>query len=314
MNIVNGVGQKKYWMWSALSFSVILMVVLIPWASIPGMVVTLQRQLHSLLSEHISHVAASPWQYGTSLILISFLYGVFHAIGPGHGKVIIAGYLGTQRSERIGHGVKISFLASLLQAVVAIVLVTGIAQLLYLSPGIVRRYGTDIEMASYILIILLGGMICLRAWLHLYRKRHLNTFSHLAAEKHACGCQHGYLSGSRDDMKQRALVILSMGLRPCTGALIVLMYAYMVNVYVFGVVAVLAMGIGTGLAVALLACLTVIFRDRLVKWVKRNDESRGRIYPYLDSGLMLFGGLMLMVLGVSLLMMANTIPPHHPLL
>jgi nickel/cobalt transporter (NicO) family protein len=317
--VINGISRRKYWFWLILLLGIVTVsaIVLIPWGNIPGAIAVLQKQLHLLLTEHISRVESAPWQYGTSLIMISFLYGVFHAIGPGHGKAVIVGYLGTQKSEQISHGIKISFLASLLQAIVAIVLVTGIAQLLNLSLGAVKQYGASMEIASYILVILLGTVIILRAIRRLYnqRSRNVGKHSHQHSEmKHSCGCQHSYTPDSKQDVRQRGLVILSMGLRPCTGALIVLMYAYVVNVYAFGITATLAMGIGTGLAIAILACATILFRDRLVKWMERDGENRRESYLYLGSGLMLLGGVILVALGLSLLMVTSAVSVNHPLL
>ncbi len=317
MNITDRVRWSRYGLWFLLLGGLTLVTIWIPWANIPAVVAGLQKQLHVLLTEHISRVGGSPWKYGTGLILISFLYGVLHAAGPGHGKVVVAGYLGTQNNEQITHGIKISFLASLLQAIVAIVLVTGIAQLLYLSPALVKRYETGMEMAGYILVVLLGGVIILRALVRLYRQRTLNmhrSLRHQVKNEPACKCQHHYVANSKQDTRQRVLVILSMGLRPCTGALVVLMYAYMVNVYIFGVAAVLAMGIGTGLTVALIASLTILFRDRLTGWIKRGGGNRHNLLSYLDPGLMLLGGLVLVTLGLSLLSINSTIPVSHPLL
>ncbi|MGG7054176.1 nickel/cobalt transporter [Nitrosomonas sp. ANs5] len=314
---VDGMHLKKYWLWSVMLVGVGLLVSLIPWSEVPSAIAALQKQLHLRLTTHISQVEASPWRYGTSLILVSFLYGVFHAIGPGHGKAVIVGYLGTQKNEQIVHGIKISFIASMLQAIVAIMLVTGLFQLLNLSLASVKQYGAKIEMASYLLVILLGVVICVRAWLHFYKRRmpnHQHTHTH-ADHGHACGCQHSYVPDARQDIRQRGLVILSMGLRPCTGALIVLMYAYVVKVEIFGIAATLAMGVGTGMTVAMLAYLTIIFRDRLLKWIERNDRMKSGVQLFLVPGLMLFGGVLLITLGSSLLWVTHAAAPiGHPLL
>ncbi|MFO7580005.1 MAG: nickel/cobalt transporter [Nitrosomonas halophila] len=317
--LINGRHLKKYGLWFGMLMGVGLLVLLIPWTEVPSAIAALQKQLHVRLTAHISQVEASPWRYGTSLILVSFLYGVFHAIGPGHGKAVIVGYLGTQKNEQIAHGIKISFLASMLQAIVAIVLVTSLIQLLNLSLASVKQYGANIEMASYLLVILLGAVICVRAWLFFYKQlkpKQQHTHAHAHADHgHACGCQHSYVPDAKQDIRQRGLVVLSMGLRPCTGALIVLMYAYVVQVEIFGIMATLAMGVGTGMTVAILAYLTIVFRDRLLKWIERNDRMKSGVQLFLVPGLMLFGGVLLIALGSSLLWVTQAaVPIGHPLL
>lgn len=312
------IANKNLWLVVVLCLGALLTVFLIPWATLLATVAMLQKQLHILLTEHVSQVENSPWQYGSGLILISFLYGIFHAVGPGHGKAIIISYLGTQNQEQMSHGIRLSFLAALLQAVVAIVLVTVTAQLLDLSMGSARKYGHYLELASYILVVSLGGLICLRAIrklhaLRLSNSRHLHQHV-VSGSHHACKCQHHYVPETTDDNRQRGLVVLSMGLRPCTGAVLVLMYAYVVDVYVFGVMATLVMGVGTGIAVALLAMATVYCRTRLLKWVTLQDDKEHLLVRFLFAGLMLTGGILLLLLGVSLLMVTDIVPVSHPLL
>ena len=58
---------------------------------------------------------------------ISFLYGVFHAAGPGHGKAVISSYL-FANNETWRRGVVLSCASAMLQALVAILLV-GIASI-----------------------------------------------------------------------------------------------------------------------------------------------------------------------------------------
>ncbi|MDT8364809.1 MAG: hypothetical protein RQ714_09270 [Nitrosomonas sp.] len=322
--------NKYFWLVLTFILGVSFVAMLVPWSTLLTAIAALQKQLHALLTAHISQVEHSPWQYGSGLILFSFLYGIFHAVGPGHGKAVIVSYLGTQSHEQASHGIMLSFLAALLQAVVAVVLVTTAAQLLDLSVGTARKYGHNLELASYILIMLLGGGICVRALLRLHKLRlvthgqsmhpyaegNKHSHQHFKPENdHACGCQHGYVPETRHDSSQRWLVVLSMGLRPCTGAVIVLMYAYVVNVYIFGVIATFAMGIGTGLAVALLATITVLCRTRLLRWMVRQQDSKGHtLFDFFGAGLMLVGGLLLLLLGTSLFMMTDTVPVSHPLL
>ena len=59
------------------------------------------------------------------LLGISFLYGIFHAAGPGHGKAVISSYV-VANNETWRRGVVLSFASALLQAFVAVAIV-GIA-------------------------------------------------------------------------------------------------------------------------------------------------------------------------------------------
>ena len=86
------------------------------------------------------------------------------------------------------------------------------------------------------------------------------TFSTEHAHAHVCACGHQHLPNAQqlkkaEDWKSQLLVILSIGMRPCSGAIFVLFLSYMLDIYLWGVVATLAMSLGTGLMLALFAAL-----------------------------------------------------------
>jgi len=95
------------------------------------------------------------WAPLATLLFFSFLYGVVHAAGPGHGKVVISSYLLAQESQ-VRRGIQLSFLAALVQAFSAIALVGVLALLLDLTRREAAAKVQLLEIASYSLIILLG--------------------------------------------------------------------------------------------------------------------------------------------------------------
>ena len=61
----------------------------------------------------------------------------------------------------------------------------------------------------------------------------------------------------RGNWREQLGVVLAVGLRPCSGALVVLVFALSQGLLVAGVVSVLLMGLGTAITVAALATLAV---------------------------------------------------------
>jgi nickel/cobalt exporter len=55
---------------------------------------------------------------GFILVAVSFLYGVFHAAGPGHGKAVISSYV-LANGATVRRGITLSFLAAIVQAITA---------------------------------------------------------------------------------------------------------------------------------------------------------------------------------------------------
>src|SRR6202035_4217133 len=93
-----------------------------------------------------------------SLMGLSFLYGIFHAAGPGHGKAVISSYL-VANEETWMRGVVLSFLSAIMQAMVAVTVVGIAAVLLHASASTMNSAVNWIETASYALIILVGARL-----------------------------------------------------------------------------------------------------------------------------------------------------------
>src|SRR5262249_62219132 len=89
------------------------------------------------------------------LLGLSFLYGIFHAAGRGHGKAVISSYL-VANEETWTRGVVLSFASALLQALVAVVVVGIAAALLSATAATMKRAVNLIEIVSYSLIILIA--------------------------------------------------------------------------------------------------------------------------------------------------------------
>ena len=90
-----------------------------------------------------------------ALVGLSFIYGIVHAIGPGHGKAIISSYV-VANEETMRRGVMISFLAAGMQALTAVALV-GVLLIGLNATGLqVNAWSNQLESVSYALIALVG--------------------------------------------------------------------------------------------------------------------------------------------------------------
>src|SRR5258708_11944759 len=90
-----------------------------------------------------------------SLMGVSFLYGIFHAAGPGHGKAVISSYL-VANEETWMRGVVLSFLSAIMQALVAVTVVGIAGVLLHASASTMNAAVNWIQTLSYVLILALG--------------------------------------------------------------------------------------------------------------------------------------------------------------
>jgi len=127
-----------------------------------------------------------------SLLGLSFLYGIFHAAGPGHGKAVISSYI-VANDETWTRGVVLSFASALLQALVAVVVVGIAAALLSATAATMGRAVNVIEIVSYSLIILIGVRLLWvkgRAFVALLRTLHRPAAVGAAVTPHHHGDLH----------------------------------------------------------------------------------------------------------------------------
>ncbi len=223
---------------------------------------------------------------GWSLLLLGFGYGVFHAAGPGHGKVIISSWLLATEND-LKRGLLVAFLSSMFQALVAIAIVSMLFLLVASVGAVVRDVTAYLESASYAMIALLGFYmiwLALRSWMRRpkpssdYRFEIVNYHVGVG-HVHDENCGHAHAPAPQDvrgeDWSLAKAVSLSfaVGLRPCTGAILMLVSANALGVYWAGVAATMAMGFGVFLTVSLIAIITVYGKDFALRFSK-GDSSR----------------------------------------
>lgn len=253
----------------------------------------------------IQLVRHDPPQAGGALLIFSLVYGMLHAVGPGHGKVVIATYLATHPA-RLKLSLYMTLGAALLQGAVAIALVTGVVFILVRSSRYLHQGEFWLERGSYLLMALLGLLLCYRAaarWLSATRRRR----HHPAG----CGCGHYHLPDehqlqSADGWRTRLAVVMAMGVRPCSGAVLILLFAKVLGVYVWGMAAAALMALGTALTLVLIALLVFYGRRLAEKLALRSGT--GPVAGMVWASLSFMGGALLMLAGVVLYISALPLP------
>lgn len=291
-------------------------------------IVEQQRQFHRKLAASLEAIrrdgaAAAGW----TLIVTSFLYGVFHAAGPGHGKAILTAYLATHR-QRLLRGILMSAAAAAVQGLTAILLVFTLTKLAGMAARDTQSAVRWAEQFSFALVAALGAYLLYRAAAGLRRTlgwgiqasaghgHHDHDHDHGHSHGHdGCGhdhCGHAHMPTAHQidaarDLRTMAGVVLSIGIRPCSGAVLVLAVANLFGIPWAGLAAVFAMSLGTAIAVAALALLVLSARH-LVTTLLATEGPGVAIAGYIVA---LIGGAAILTLGGLLLV--NSFGPAHPL-
>lgn len=236
---------------------------------------------------------------------LSFLYGVFHAAGPGHGKVVISSYV-LANERQLRQGIVLSAVSALLQSVVAIGFVLVLAGVLNLTSTAMGEAAHWVGVASYALVALLGAWLVVRKLFGLGHHHH--EHHHHGHEHHD---HHDHDNHAHDDHMHHAIgpgdlrrnwreqlgVVLAVGLRPCSGALVVLVFALSQGLLAAGIAAVLLMGLGTAITVAALATLAVMAKGLATRIGGTESRTAGHVLWWAE----LLGAIAVLGFGILLL-------------
>jgi ABC-type nickel/cobalt efflux system permease component RcnA len=252
---------------------------------IVGWILARQSEFYREISATI-RAAKSDGSAVWTLLAISFAYGIFHAAGPGHGKAVISSYL-VANQETARRGIVLSFASALMQSLVAVVIVAICAWLLNATAGTMCNAEKVIEIASYALIAAFGARLvwtkgggfigalqaerpqpvpamAVAARQHHHDHSHDHLYDHDHVHDAHCGHSHGPVPSELAGPGgwQRGLAaIVAVGLRPCSGAILVLVFALAQGLFLAGIAATFVMGLGTAITVATIAVIAVSAKD-----------------------------------------------------
>ncbi|MEM9723951.1 MAG: hypothetical protein AAF909_00620 [Pseudomonadota bacterium] len=278
-----------------------------------------QRALQTELARGVRAVRNGEPMALLALLGACFFYGVAHAVGPGHGKLVMGGAAAASR-RTAWRMAGVGLAASLIQGLSAIGLAYGALGLFSLTGrGAVGVAEGFLAPLSAALVALVGVWIIWRGVRTLRRARpvatphahaHAHAHGHAQGEAHDdhgqdqhshdhhshdhhdhahdhgdCGCRHGPSASEMEQAegwREVAALTLSIGARPCSGALIVLAIAWNFQLYWAGALSALAMAVGTGLVVASVALVAALYRD--AHQLRGDDTTSVRLFGWVQIG------------------------------
>jgi ABC-type nickel/cobalt efflux system permease component RcnA len=243
------------------------------------------------------------------LVGLGLAYGVFHAAGPGHGKALIASYmLANDRSLR--RGALMALLAALLQATVAVALVGAAGLILNATASEMNRAADGLALASAAGIAAIGLFLVWRkaaALIAALKQRSERTRAlaaapafegvawraparSLSAAAFRAGPPRAILSADGCcvapdpatlarpfSWRDAAGTVIAAGARPCSGAILVLVFGLAQGLFMAGVAATFAMALGTAATTGALAWIAVFAKSAAVRFAAGEDSGAALI-------------------------------------
>lgn len=278
-----------------------------------GLILAWQSKFHAELQAAVRALKTTPLAI-FALAAASFAYGVFHAAGPGHGKAVLASYM-IANETALKRGLLLAALAALLQGGVAIAIVGAAAIVFNATAPQMTGAAHVIEIASYAAIAALGARLTFvkgRALVAALRapafaqnapSRFVCEAVHDPAHVHGPDCGHAHapdpamLTGPSFRWSDAIATVVAAGLRPCSGAILVLVFTLSQGMFAAGVIATLAMSAGTAITTGGLAATAVYAKNAAMRW--SGPESRRALA--LGRGAELVAAALVLCLGLALL-------------
>ncbi|EGB15025.1 protein of unknown function DUF1007 [Pseudodesulfovibrio mercurii] len=256
-----------------------------------GLVRSAQKALTARLDAFGVQLADDPWGPALWMFLgLSFVYGVVHAVGPGHGKAVVCSWFlsrpgSLMTGALMGNAITFVHMGSAVLAVGAAYLVfsTGMGGFAAASRAI--------QPAGYGLLALMGLFLLVKAVFDLRRG------GLLAAD----ACARAEPEG--ENLRSILAVSFVTGLIPCPGAAVILAFAIGLNILWTGLAALVVMALGMGLTTTLFAWFAVSARKAALTLSGRNR----RLFNVLHAGLSLCGAAAICLLGTVLLVGSLTV-------
>lgn len=309
-----------------------------------------QQEFRSALAGALRALRAGQDGAVWGLVALAFGYGVLHAAGPGHGKVLIGGY-GVARRVALWRLAALAVVSSLAQATVAVALVYGGLGLAGLTRDAVGAAGDGwMVAAGHIAVAAIGLWLVWRGGRRLWGTKrasaegaaphghdhhghahhhhhehahhpgaHAHTHHahahHPGAQSHDhhhthdhhhagdacadCGHRHGPTLAEAEaatSLREWAALVAGIAIRPCTGALMLLVLTWQLGLVWTGVLGAYAMGAGTALVTVAVAALAVTAREGALSGLPGLARARAAL-PVLE----LAAGAALAAIALSML-------------
>jgi nickel/cobalt exporter len=207
-----------------------------------------QRSLNENLSTKIKELKE---QHNSALLFsiltVTFIYGIFHALGPGHGKSVISSWIiGQQR--RLKEVLFISILAAALHALSAAVIVGGTYIILGKFAAVsTQKLNADLQVAAAILLIVIGFSMIFR----------------LIQDKVA-KTRHQLEEKTIILWKKPLVVAFSIGVVPCPVTSVILIFCLSLGLIWQGILLVLSFAVGMGVSLVAVTLLVWLLKEKIV--------------------------------------------------
>ncbi len=214
------------------------------------------------------------------LVFLAFIYGIIHALGPGHGKTVSGSYF-LSRKATVRNGIFLGFLIAVIHAVSAVTVVLVLYFILKRGIGAsLEHYSRIVRLVSAIAIMMIGIFLLVR---RIFRKR----------KRSAEGAEQ---------KRGLFLIAFAVGIVPCPGAVLILLFSMNLNIIVYGIILAFVMSVGMALTISVVCCAVIVAKRGIFRAADGSSAvAEGKAGAIGLSAVEIFGAIIVIALGAFLL-------------
>jgi len=242
-----------------------------------------QRRLHEKISGFARQLKKDPSiKIIVLLFAVAFLYGVIHALGPGHGKAFAVSYFISEKAD-VKKGAILGNLIAFIHVGTSVVLVLIIYSVVRSTVlNHVEDTTRTISLISYALITLIGLTLL---FLRIKNKTHHSPHDYSHGEGLSTGSNKSIIS-----------VALAAGIVPCPGTIMLLIFSMSLGMLLLGILLALAIAAGMAVTISLAGIAAILSRRLLLDVILKTQNMR----LILANGMEFAGCIAIVLLGGAL--------------
>jgi len=215
------------------------------------------------------------------ILLISFLYGIIHSLGPGHNKVVVFSYFLMQK-PKIRDGILMGNITAFIHALSGL---TAALVIFYVIKETTSYSFDQSQVGRWTMVFSFGFIIIIGLFLFIgYLKDYLK-----GAQNH---------NEEVSSKKSILAMAISVGIIPCPGTMILTSFLLTLGFVKLSVFAALFMALGMGFTISMIALLSVLIKKQLIRFLK-NDK---QVVARFQLGISIFGSFLIILIGVVFLL------------
>ena len=240
-------------------------------------IVAYQQKVYKNITAKLKEYKNNQTVTATLLILgLAFFYGVLHAVGPGHGKAFAGAYF-VSNQERIKRAIYLGGLIAFFHTLTSVLIVIVLKFILdRFSIVTFDSVSSLTRIISFSLISIIGAGLLTSVVYRIIKKQNHHEHSKL-----------GFWG-----------VVFSVGLVPCPGAMIILIFTNSLDIFLIGIFMVIAMSLGMAITISTAGILAVIGRKAVITGGKASKINTAHLF----NGIQMIGALLVLGLGLFFLL------------